>query len=198
MCMITTQGETSVADREITCWKVVEILEDKNGDPVCVTPYMFRHIPEDVINGKRPFFTGRPECTYELCLGMFNHILDGYIHTFVTPRSENEVDLFCKELTYAITPIGTVEAYMTLSKAEGIPNCDVMPKVLGIALYRCAIPAGTEYLKGTYDGSAIKCYASREIVFKEKVAEWDIKYCPTIKDKINSVIEDATERGIPL
>jgi hypothetical protein len=96
---------------------------------------MFRHIPEDVINGKRPFFTGRPECTYELCLGVFNHILDGYIHTFATPRGESEMDLFCKELTYAITPIGKTETYMPPIRAEYIPNCDVLPKVLSIALY---------------------------------------------------------------
>lgn len=196
---MTKQGEPSIADKEITCWKIVETLEDRNGDPVRVTPYMFRHIPDDVINGERPFWTGRPECTYELCEGMYNHILDGYIHTFATPRGESEVDMFCKEIAYAITPVGMVETFMTPSKAEGIPNCVDLPNVLSIALYRCAIPRGTEYLEGVYDGSDdIRCYASREIVFKEKVAEWDLKYCPEIKDKINSIIEDATKRGIPL
>ncbi len=196
---MTKQGEPSVADREITCWKIVEILEDRNGDPVRVTPYMFRHIPDDVINGERPFWTGRPECTYELCEGMYNHILDGYIHTFATPRGESEVDMFCKEIAYAITPVGMVETFMTPSKADNIPNCVDLPNVLSIALYRCAIPRGTEYMEGVYDGSDdIRCYASREIVFKEKVAEWDLKYCPEIKDKINSIIEDATKRGIPL
>ena len=199
MCMMTKQGEIGIADKEITCWKLVETLEDTKGNPVQVTPYMFRHIPEDVIEGKRPFWTGRPEQTYELCKGMYNHILDGYIHTFATPRSESEVAMFCKELDYAITPIGSVETFMTLSKAECIPNCDSLPRVLGIALYRCVIPAGTEYLEGIYDGlDDMKCYASREIVFKEKVAEWDNRYCPDMKDRINSIIKDATERGIPL
>lgn len=195
---MTKQGEPKIADKEITCWKIVETLEDRNGDPVLVTPYMFRHIPEDVIDGKRPFWTGQPEYTYELCEGVYNHILKGYIHTFATPRDESEVTLFCKDLDYAIAPVGGAETFMTPDKAMGVPNCDVLPKVLSIALYRCVIPAGTEYLKGNYDGSAIKCYASREIVFKEKVAEWDIQYCPSIKEEINSVIEGTAKRGIPL
>ena len=197
--MMTKQGETSVADREITCWKIVETLEDRNGNPVRVTPYMFRHIPDDVIDGKRPFWTGRPECAYELCEGMYNHILDGYIHTFATPRGESEVDVLCRELDYAITVVGTTETFMTPGKADGIPNCVDLPNVLGIALYRCVIPKGTEYLEGIYDGvNDLRCYASREIVFKEKVAEWDANCCPEMKDKINSIIEDAAERGIPL
>lgn len=199
MCTITTQGEPKIVDKEITCWKIVETLEDRNGNPVLVTPYMFRHIPDDVIDGKRPFWTGRPECTYELCEGMYNHILDGYIHTFAAPRDENEVDAFCKELAYAITPVGGVETFMTPNKAEGIPNCDCLPHVLSITLYHCVIPAGTEYLEGIYDGAIdIRCYASREIVFKEKVMEWNDKYCPDMKERVISIINDMTERGIPL
>ena len=199
MCMITTQGETSIADRDITCWKVVEILSDMDGERIYATPYMFRHVPQDVLDGKRPFWTGQPERTYELCEGMCNHILKGFIHTYAVPVTGDEIDAAVSELTYAIASVNSHETYLTAEKMRGLPNCDMLPWVIGVALYRCVIPKGTEYLEGVSDGSVdSRCYASREIVFKEKVVEWNSRYCPDMKERIISVINDMTERGIPM
>ena len=103
------------------------------------------------------------------------------------------------ELKYAISSVNSHETYMTVDKLRGLPNCDIMPWVIGIALYRCVIPKGTEYLEGVSDGSVnSRCYASREIVFKEKVMEWNKSGCPDMKERVISMINGMTERGIPL
>lgn len=197
--MITTQGEITVADRDITCWKLVEILSDMDGERIYATPYMFKHVPETVLEGKSPFYTGQPDYTYELYPGMYNHILKGFIHTYAVPATEEEVDAMASELKYAIAPVNSHETYLTVDKLRGLPNCDLMPWVIGIALYRCVIPEGTEYLEGVSDGSLdSRCYASREIVFKEKVMEWNKSGCPDMKERVISIINDMTERGIPL
>ncbi len=193
------QGETGVADRDITCWKMVEILSDRDGERVYVTPYMFKYIPETVLEGKYPFRTGQPDYTYELCRGLCNRIFRGFIHTYAIPTTDDKIDAVATELKYAITSVNSHESYMTVEKLRGLPNCDLMPWVIGIALYRCVIPKGAEYLEGSSDGLAdFRCYASREIVFKEKVAEWNDKYCPDMKERIISVINGTAERGIPL
>lgn len=199
MCMLTTQGETRVADRDITCWKVVEILSDRDGERIYATPYMFKHVPETVLEGESPLYTGQPDYTYELCPGVCNHILKGFIHTYAVPATGNEIDAAVSELTYAIASVNSHETYLTADKMRGLPNCDMLPWVIGVALYRCVIPKGTEYLEGVGDGSVdSRCYASREIVFKEKVMEWNDKYCPDMKERIISVIDGMKERGIPL
>ncbi len=196
--MITTQGEIRVADKDITCWKLVEILSDRDGERIYATPYMFKYVSEPVLEGKYPFWTGQPDYNYELCPGMRNRIFRGFIHTYAIPATD-EIDAVVTDLKYAITSVNSHESFMTVDKMRGLPNCDIMPRVIGIALYRCVIPKGTEYLEGMSDGLvSYRCYASREIVFKEKVTEWNDKYCPDMKERIISAINGMAKRGIPL
>lgn len=190
MCLVTEQNNVKIADKDIVCWKVVEILNDNNNNRLYVTPYMFKHIKKDVLDGKVSFKTDE----YYRHYGKFAAIYEGYIHTYAVPDNNDihsDTDDFLKVINSHLEYVNKREIFV--SSPNMLPNCRTCPFCIGIALFSCVIPAGTEYLQG-YDNNDIgfKSYASREIVFKEKLAEWNHK-CDFSKEQIFKILEKETK-----
>lgn len=164
MCLYTKKDMT-VADKPVTCWKFVEIVEGITEERITVTPYTFVRIHDDVLGGIEPFkadkSVGKPfeyDCG-EAC------VTAGYIHTF----GEMNTGILDEEMEYLAESVGGHDDYIGKS-AESI-GCRRSPKVLAIQLWRCEIPAGTKYVEGEVAANDRKGYASDEIVFKEMMLE---------------------------
>lgn len=192
MCLVTEQNNVKIADKDIVCWKVVEILDGINNSRLHVTPYMFKHITEDVLDGRVSFKSDEYYRHYEL-YGKFSVINEGYIHTYAVPDNNDihsDTDNFINVIGGHLEYVNKRETFVFSGM---LPNCGTCPFCIGIALFRCVIPAGTEYLQGyDNDDTEFKCYASREIVFKEKLAEWNHK-CDFSKEQILKILEKETE-----
>lgn len=183
MCLYTKQHKFRVADEDIVCWKVLEIVEGHGGEKV-ITPFAFWPVPEDALNGKELFEPNEFEAE-----GLINRlegekksdytidVEEGVIHTYGA-KDLRAIDMY-DEMTFHVNNIGGGEGYIDMHRGD-IIGCDPDPDVLGIALYKCVIPKGTEYIEGTYTGhgysgracSDLVSYGSKAIRFVEKVAEW--------------------------
>ena len=184
MCLFIKQYKFLAADEDIVCWKVLEIVEGNDGEKV-VTPFAFRPVPECVLNGEELFVPAVHET--DRLAGMLDRhsededlvvtVEEGVIHTYGA-KDLKAVDMY-DEMTYHVGFIGAEESYIGMYQSN-IIGCDPEPNVLGIALYKCVIPKGTEYIAGTYtghgysgrSGSDLVSYGSKAIRFVEKVAEW--------------------------
>lgn len=182
MCLYTKQYKFQTADEDIVCWKVLEIIEGYDGEKV-ITPFAFRPVPECVLNGEVPFVPAPFEIdqlvrrlnTYESEYSI--GIEEGVIHTYGA-KDLKAIDMY-DEMTYHVGFIGGGEGYIGMQQSD-IIGCDVDPEIVGIALYKCVIPKGTEYIEGTYTGHGyggrsctdLVSYGSKAIRFVEKVAEW--------------------------
>lgn len=165
MCLFTKKDMT-LADKPVTCWKLVEIVEGITEERITITPYTFVRIPDTVLEGIEPFKADKSvgktfeynDCG-EAC------ITGGYIHTF----GVLDMDMLEHEAEYLAESVGNHDDYIGVS-AESI-GCQRSPRVLAIQLWRCEIPAGTEYVEGGVELNDRKGYASDEIVFKEMTLE---------------------------
>ena len=54
MCLYIKHYEFQTADKDIVCWKVLEIIEANGGEKV-ITPFAFCPLTEDELNGKKLF-----------------------------------------------------------------------------------------------------------------------------------------------
>ena len=165
MCLYTKKDMTT-ADKPVTCWKFVEIVEGITEERITVTPYTFARIPDSVLGGIEPFkadkSVGEPleyDNYREAC------VTGGYIHTF----SEMNTGILDGEMEYLAETVGKQDYY--IGDAAGSIGCRKEPKVLAIQLWRCEIPAGTRYVEGEVEANDRKGYASDEIVFKEMMLE---------------------------
>jgi hypothetical protein len=180
------------ASENILCLKVLEIVEGADGSDIYVTPYMFAEVYADMLEGKKPFSTRTPEIKYDFNSPEFRNrrinccVTDGYIHTYAIPRGK-DIEAMAKELEYIITVIGKKEMFLGGRKAKLIQGCEDNPYVNGIALYLCEIPAGTEYASGLDDTHHLPGYVSREIMFKEKLAEWREEPLKKLSDIMESL-----------
>lgn len=165
MCLFTKKDMT-VADKPVTCWKFVEIVEGIMEERITITPYTFVRIPISVLEGIEPFKADKSagkgfeyDDYGEAC------VTGGYIHTF----GVLDMDMLEHEAEYLAETVGKHDDYIS-GAAEAI-GCQRCPKVLAIQLWRCEIPAGTRYVEGEIEASERKGYASDEIVFKEMTLE---------------------------
>lgn len=166
MCLFTKKDMT-VADKPVTCWKFVEIVEGITEERITITPYTFVRIPVGALKGVEPFKADKS-------VGKaFEHddfgeayVTAGYIHTF----GVLDTDMLEHEAEYLAKTVGEYEDYIGATAAESI-GCWRSPKVLSIQLWRCEIPAGTRYVEGENEANERKGYASDEIVFKEMMLE---------------------------
>lgn len=188
MCLHTKQYKFQAADEDIVCWKVLEIVKGYDGEKI-ITPFAFCPVPEDVLNGEMLF---KPEeLETEHLLNRFKRFIEpeedkedkkpyypieieeGVIHTY--GAKELRADDMYDEMAYHVGFIGMGESYIGMYRGN-IIGCGPEPNVLGIALYKCVIPKGTEYIEGKYFGhgsdSNLVSYGSKAIRFVEKVAEW--------------------------
>lgn len=165
MCL-NTKKDMTVADKPVTCWKFVEIVEGITEERITVTPYTFVRIPDSALEGIEPFKADKSvgkafeyDDSGEAC------VTAGYIHTF----GEMNTGILDGEMEYLAEYVGGHDDYIGTS-AESI-GCRRSPKVLAIQLWRCEIPAGTRYVEGEVEANDRKGYASDEIVFKEMTLE---------------------------
>lgn len=165
MCL-NTKKDMTVADKPVTCWKFVEIVEGITEERIAITPYTFVRIPDSVLDGIEPFKADKSvdkpleyDGIGEAC------VTAGYIHTF----GEMNTGILDGEMEYLAEPVGKHDEYIN-SAASSI-GCQRNPKVLAIQLWRCEIPAGTRYVEGEVEANDRKGYASDEIVFKEMTLE---------------------------
>ena len=157
----------TAADKPVTCWKFVEIVEGTTEKRITITPYTYVRIPDSVLDGIEPFKADKSvdkpleyDGLGEAC------VTGGYIHTF----GEMNMGILNGEMEYLAEPVGEYDEYITGAIAESI-GCPKEPKVLAIQLWRCEIPAGTRYVEGEVEENDRKGYASDEIVFKEMTLE---------------------------
>lgn len=156
----------TVADKPVTCWKFVEIVEGITEERITITPYTFVRIPNTVLEGIEPFKADKSvgkTFEYDDCGEAC--VTGGYIHTF----GVLDMDMLEYEAEYLAESVGKQDDYIGAS-AESI-GCERSPKVLAIQLWRCEIPAGTKYVEGEVEVNNRKGYASDEIVFKEMTLE---------------------------
>jgi hypothetical protein len=156
----------TVADKPVTCWKFVEIVEGIKEERITITPYTFVRIPISVLEGIEPFKADKSAgkgFEYDDCGEAC--VTGGYIHTF----SEMNTGTLDGEMEYLAETVGKHDDYISAS-AEAI-GCRRCPKVLAIQLWRCEIQAGTKYVEGEVEANDRKGYASDEITFKEMMLE---------------------------
>lgn len=182
MCLYTKQHKFQAADEDIVCWKVLEIVRGNDGEKV-ITPFAFWPVTEDELSGKVLFTPNVLEAEHlQSRLNCYpdetpTSIEDGVIHTYGA-KDIRAIEMY-DEMTYHVGFIGSGESYIGMHQSN-IIGCDPDPEIVGIALYKCVIPKGTEYLEGTYTGhgysgracSDLVSYGSKAIRFVEKVAEW--------------------------
>lgn len=182
MCLYTKQRKFQVADRDIVCWKVLEIVEGHDGEKV-ITPFAFRPVSDEALNGEMLLRPDYLQTEYlQRRLDSYpdespTNIDEGVIHTYGA-EDLKAIDMY-DEMTFHVNNIGGGEGYIGYCDAA-IIGCDPDPAILGIVLYKCVIPKGTEYIAGTYTGhgysgrscSDLVSYGSKAIRFVEKVAEW--------------------------
>ena len=166
MCLYTKK-ELTVADKSLTCWKLVESIEGITEERITITPYAFVRIPDTVLKGIEPFKADksdgdafRHDLNEEAC------VVEGYIHTF----KKLDADMLEYETEFLAESVGEQDDFIGANESAGWQE---HPRVLAIQLWRCEIPAGTLYVEGETGERACKGYASDEIVFKEMVLEID-------------------------
>lgn len=179
MCMIVERPFPEIdgteiekkAGRDIPCWKIVEYVTDRDGNPVAVTPYRFAHLDETVLEGIFPYeASGDKDVKRGRCgRGLYLIVDKGYVHCFAEPDRSIVGDLM-----FLLKTVGQPESCLADAYAAALPNTDPCPEIKGYALYRCVIPEGALYIKGHSDGEyESPNYASERVVYKERVAYWD-------------------------
>lgn len=172
MCLLTDQETPEIAQEDIVCLKAVETVEGEGEKVVNITPYRFAPLPDEVLNGKRPFKAKRTDFSSKFWRSEHGKVSSGFIHTYAVPENAYDVHSIARDMGYMISLIGTVEG-ISKSKRE-TAGCKDEPLILGITLWKCIIPKGTSYAKGKLDTSVsdVYAYASECIVFKEKITEF--------------------------
>lgn len=182
MCLYTEQTKLSVADKDIECWKILEILENRDGEEIYVTPYAFRKVEAHVLSGEVPFVP-EPYNYEEIIkeLEMIDYsvgIEAGFIHVY----DKLTVNEMVSEIKFHTNFIGTPDPYIKNIDSKRL-DCMIKASSLGYAVFKCIIPKGTEYLSGTYPGhganACVLSMCTKSLVFKEKVME--------IRDTLNKL-----------
>lgn len=169
MCLTVKHELIFTADRDIVCWKFLEVIEGNDKEEIYVTPYRFKPVPREVLEGKEDFtpfacepFQKKPRNK----AGYIEPVAEtGYIHAHGLLSPEflfGEFDDMCYWLGKKDTYIDWYES--------GIIGCDRHPMVTGVSLWRCVIPKGTKYWLGETDSKRpMFGYAAEEIRFEEEV-----------------------------
>lgn len=184
MCLYIDRFKFKTAEKDIPCWKVLEIIEGTDGEEITVTPYAFARVDERVLNGEAPF---RPDMRQrrgldeeiQICLNKYGEedcsrllsVDKGVVHSY--DASSGAVQDMYSELAFHAMCIGRNDTYIKKSDALRI-GCGCEPRILGVSLWKCVIPKGAEYVKGRYYGryAFFTSYGSSALVFKEKIHEW--------------------------
>ena len=182
MCTLARKVERKRADKKIKCIKILQIMEDREGNPVYSTPYMYKHIPEEVLKGEKPLTPDKPD-EEEISESRVssNYLIEGgFIHVFTHNTSQATINA---DLEYLCSDVGHWDSYLSCSnnfeKAENLPNVDPYAKVLGIAVFAGYIPEGTEYIRGMDEGSYTEVIVAKEVYLTKCVAKFDTEHVYT-------------------
>lgn len=172
MCTYLHTNEVQIAEEDIPCWKVVEIIANDNGENFHVTPYTFTRLSKSVLLGKVPFKSNVTDHVYEFgkSMSMFNtwYAHEGFIHTYES-LDRMMIDM---EFRYLAGGVGTSEN-MSIDKRREF-GCKARPLVIAMQIWKCVIPKGSDYLKG-HSQRQCGSYVSDKIVFKEMVFETTLR-----------------------
>ena len=174
MCLYTRDKKFRVADHDIVCWKILRTIQTKDGSKVVITPYTYAEVAEDVLSGKEDFTPWKHDAKNldeTLRDGQLNNVLtisEGVIHIYggVIPaeRMESEMIYFCRRMGKE----SYVLSYFCDKNGEVVPKNDSI--IVSVALWKCVIPKGTQYLEGCAD--SMTSYGSKALRFVEKAAEY--------------------------
>lgn len=140
------------AERDIPCMKIVE-FETCGYEKKCYTPYMCMEVGDEILRGEKlmvpaPLRRGDPEI--EDIAGNLAAVYANHIHTYAyTPTSDEAI---YNEISFLLS-----ESDDTVCRTS-------------VAVYRCVIPEGTEYIEGTNNGFG--GYCSKAIRFERKLEEF--------------------------
>lgn len=202
MCLTVKHDLIFTADRDIVCWKFLEVIEGKGKEEIYVTPYRFKPVPKEVLNGTEDFtpFACEPAQKWvHVKPGYIEPTAEtGYIHAHGALSPDflfEEFDDLCYWIDKEDTYIGWYES--------GIIGCDLHPRVTGVSLWRCIIPKGTKYWLGETDSKhRMFGYAAEKIRFVEEVhkvteeeesLEQDVPYI-TLK-QCEDIFKQETDNG---
>lgn len=191
MCITVRDKNAKVSNRPVLCWKILEILETPVGGAgsIVVTPYAWEKVDQNVLRGAEDFCArdtddsmNAAEIAEEIRTHGKASFDEGYIHTYAyRPDSTHDKEALVKEMMF-IRDGGAKagrDMYMDSMKRRELGYAD-SPKILGVLLCECEIPAGVEYYAGecyTHLGRAeyghlnawgyaeMKTYASKRIHF---------------------------------
>lgn len=136
--------KAATAEKDIPCWKMLEIAEGKDGNPIYVTPYQFKPVPPEVMRGEETFKPNEKPFYYpeDVTTGR------GFIHTYgddTDPR-----DAICI-LTRNCGMIGAWETYVTMGVIESMPlECETAPKILGTAFCKAVNTQRRDVYRGRH------------------------------------------------
>lgn len=140
------------AEKDIPCMKLVE-FETCGYEKTCHTPYMCMEVSNEILGGDKlmvpaPLRRGDPE--FEDIVGNLAGVYANHIHTYAfTPKSD---EVIYDEITDLLS-----ESSDTVCRTS-------------VAVYRCVIPEGTEYIEGT--NRRFNSYCSKAIRFERKLCEF--------------------------
>ena len=158
MCLKIKKGtEISTAEKPIKCFKVLRIGAWVQDIPHYFTPYCATYVREDIIDGECAFYASKNIIINDY--GRHYGVENGFIHTYASKEAAIRDAIWLKPSSV---------------------NSNGKPKY---AIFQCEIPTGTEYFKGTTGITPanpkktkasfvdVVSYASKQIVFKEKIYE---------------------------
>lgn len=175
MCLYTKDKKFRVADHDIVCWKILRTMQTKDGSNVVITPYAYAEVTKDVLSGKENFTPWKHDAKKldeALQDGQFDNVLtigEGVIHTYggVIPAEymEREMMYFCNRMGKQMS---IVLSNFYDKNGEVVRKDDSI--IVSVALWKCVIPKGTQYLEGHAD--SMTSYGAKALRFVEKVAEY--------------------------
>lgn len=159
MCITVRDKNMKVSDRPVLCWKLLEILETPVGGTasIVVTPYAWEKVGHDVLRGAEDFcardtddFMSAEKIAEEIRIKGKACFDEGYIHTYAYRMdSIHDKEALVKEMMF-IRDGGAKagkDMYMDSMKRRELGYVD-SPKIVGVLLCECEIPAGVEYYVG--------------------------------------------------
>lgn len=144
MCLYTKTNEPKIAEQDITCYKVMMVMETPIKD-VYRTPFQDKIVSIDVINGNKPYVANCKGTAKRVVNSWKEYSIDeGFIHTI---RDLDDAKWLYKH----------INEYWVTSNTP--------------VLFSCKIPKGTKYFEG-HDSNLKSGFSSEQIVFQEKLTDF--------------------------
>ena len=197
MCTISENTERKIADRDLPCVKILQVMEDINGKPVYVTPYQYMYVSDEALAGNIPLTPNSESEHIYSNVKMFS-IENGFIHAYIGIPDRNVLD---SSLAFLCKYIGCTDSYLQKCVSdytlEQIPDVRRDAKVLGIAVFLAVVPEGTEYIEGEdskyydrrNDEPRVPVYAAKQIrlIKSLEIFDGDNSFIEISKEKYEKI-----------